>query len=128
MRRKTTFLRTAIIVLFLILFTQPGTAWGQTRTAILTSDLDLGTPIVSENFNSLSLVDKTEKSTYSTSQTAYGVFNSIYNNQTYNHYAIVNDNDVFDSKVMRLSCGGGSPIITQITGQTFGTSGVLPLR
>ena len=99
-------------------------AWAS--DALTTSDFTLPTPQFSENFNSLSTTSATATINNS-SQTAYGVFNKMYNNNTSNSYAIAS-NGTFGSNVLSLSAGSSSPVIASITGQTFGTKGAFSVK
>lgn len=121
MKRKITSLTTAIIVLCVMLIGLPGIGWGQTRTAILTSDLNWGTPQISENFNSVSATSTTSSSnTNQTLNSGYGVFNKVYVGKSCTS-AIENTN-TFGSNIMRLTSGSGSPLIASIT--TYNNSAV----
>ena len=93
---------------------------------ILTSDFILPTPQLSENFNSLSTTSATAKINNST-QTAYGIFNKMYNNNTGNTYAIAS-NGTMGSNVLSLSAGSGSPLIASITDQIFATKGAFSVK
>lgn len=91
------------------------------------SDLSFSTPIVSENFESCTAVTESNLSTAKVAvtkkdQTAYGVFNCIYNNNTDNKYGITS-NATYGSKILTLKAGSTSPLIAHITTATFGTKG-----
>lgn len=90
------------------------------------NSLSWSTPIVDENFNGLSATSGTAKIT-SSELTAYGAFNRLYNNNTSNTYAIAS-NATFDSNVLSLTAGSGSPLIATITGETFGTKGAFSFK
>ena len=98
-------------------------AWA---TDVTTADFTMPTPQFSENFNSLSTTSATATINNS-SQTAYGVFNKMYNNNTKNTYAIAS-NATFGSNAQSLSLGSGSPLIASITGKTFGTTGAFSIK
>lgn len=108
-----------------------GNAWG---TTISLSDLTFSTSnsvrIINEDFSGVSTCSKTDKVANTVSQTDFGVFNYIYNNQTYNTYAIQNavGTTGFSSNCLSLSAGGGSPIIAFIGGTTFGNVGAWRLK
>ena len=129
MKKKFTFLIAALMLLTMI--NLPGKAVGQ--TTLTTSDLNWPTPQLSENFNSLTTCDNTAViKTNNDSETAYGIFNKMYNNNTKNHYGIFS-NTVFGANALKLSAGSGSPVIASITKSgnqsiTYGTTGAFSIK
>lgn len=121
-----------LVTIILLLSLGITNAWGTDPTL---SDLSFPTEntklIVDENFNSLSTVSRTSTVAVSTTnQTAYGVFNCIYNNNTNNTYAIENavNTTKFSTNCLSLSEGSGSPLIAHITTETWGTKGAFRLK
>lgn len=95
------------------------------------ADFDMGSPtIINENFNSLATVSRTATVANTTAQTAFGVFNYLYNNNTSNTYAIANavGTTGFSTNCLSLTAGSGSPLIAYVGGKTFGTVGVWRLK
>ena len=131
MKRKITFLIAALMLLTMI--NLPEKAVGQ--TPLLTSDLDWGTPVLSENFDDLNEVtntgDQTSNSTTTISNlTAYGIFNKISIGKKAAHeYEIVDDDD-FDSNIYKLTSKGTSFFIASITGHSsdFGSTGAYSIK
>lgn len=118
---KKSLLKTTLLLCALV--AGSGSVWA---TDLTTADLIWPTPQLSENFNSLSTSSKTAKLNSDT-QTAYGIFNKMYNNNTGNTYAITT-NASFDGNVLSLTAGGTSPLIASITGQTFATTGAYSFK
>lgn len=108
--KKTFLLKTMLLLCALVV---GGSAWA---TDLTTADLTWPTPQLSENFNSLTATSATAKIENS-AQTAYGIFNKMYNNNTGNTYAIASNN-TFGSNVLSLSAGSGSPLIASIVSTT----------
>ena len=92
------------------------------------SDFTWPTPIVDEDFTGVANVSATSKvNPASTSETKHGAFNGLYNNNTANTYGI--ESTVFSSSALFLTSGSTtSPIITGITGVTFGESGAFSFK
>lgn len=129
MKRFTILIAAAVMLLAILL--QPVRLWGQEKTTPTTSDFTWPTPQFSESFNSLSTTSATAIIN-SDSQTAYGIFNKMYNNNTGNTYAIASNN-TFGSNVLSLSAGSGSPLIASITKSggsavTFGATGAFSVK
>lgn len=87
--------------------------------------------IVNEDFSGVSTTTPATATVANTvSQSAYGIFNYMYNNNTSNSYAILNNSATtgFNSNCVALSAGSGSPLIFFATGISFGNKGAWRIK
>ena len=119
--KRQSLLKTMLLLCALIV----GSGSNAWAAPITTGSLTWPTPQLSENFNNVSTISNTAAINGSTN--AYGIFNKMYNNNTKNTYAIAS-NATFDSKVLSLTLGSGSPLIASVTGQTFATKGAFSFK
>ena len=117
-------------VVAILLTVGVGEMWGTDPTL---ADLSFSTPIVDEDFNSLSVVSNNSAAAVSTTNwTAYGVLNCIYNNNTGNTYQISNTKATtgLGTKCLYLSVNSSknSGTIMHITTETWGTKGAFRVK
>ena len=123
---------TRCIALAMVFMVGVGNAWAD---PIQLSDLVFSTSnsvrIINEDFSSCSTsYPRTTTVAITTSQSAYGVFNYMYNNKTDNKYGIQNAvaTTGFSSNCLSLYAGSGSPVQMFVSGKTFGSVGAWRLK
>lgn len=120
-----------LVTIILLLSLGVSQVWaGDPTLADLSFSTSGSVRIINEDFGSCSTFSRTAKVAKSVSQTEYGVFNYLYNNNTSNSYGISDAEATtgFATKCLAQSAGSGSPVIAFVSGTTFGNVGAWRLK